>query len=75
MSDDIVNPEMRWTATTEFMRKAAEDNEKRRELEAAVERVRALHAGRVVSSGLRRVCWECAAPFPCPTLRALEETP
>jgi hypothetical protein len=41
-------------------------------LRAAVERVRALHAGRVVSSGLRRVCWECEAPFPCPTLRALD---
>lgn len=42
------------------------------ELEAAVQRVRALHAGRVVSNGLRRVCRECEAPFPCPTLRALE---
>lgn len=41
MSDDIVNPEMRWTVTSEFMRKAAEDNKKRRELEAEVERLRA----------------------------------
>lgn len=42
MSDDNVNPEEWWCVTTKFMREAAEDNKKRRKLEAIIERVRAM---------------------------------
>ena len=75
MIDAIVNPEMRWTVTTEFMRQAAEDNEKRRELEAIVDRVRVLHHTRLSRSRGVDVCGECGNGYPCPTIRALEETP
>ena len=46
-------------------------------LRAAVERVRALHVGEQAFSGWSGavICPTCNRLFPCPTLRALEETP
>lgn len=41
-------------------------------LRAAVERVRALHHNRARGA---YACAECRDDYPCPTLRALEETP
>ena len=42
------------------------------ELEAAVERVRALHHNRMRGA---YECAECRNDYPCPTLRAVEGTP
>ena len=48
------------------------------ELEAAVERVRALHVGKQAfypNWDGAVICQTCNTLFPCPTLRALEGTP
>ena len=41
---------------------------------AAVERVRALHVAARFSGATRWVCSECCIDWPCPTIRALEES-
>ena len=48
------------------------------ELEAAVEQVRSLHVGEQAfypNWDGAVICEMCNRPFPCPTIRALEETP
>ena len=41
---------------------------------AAVERVRALHVAARFSGATRWVCSECCIDWPCPTIRALNES-
>ncbi len=44
-------------------------------LAAKVERVRALHFGEYVEDEDRNRCFECGDDYPCPTRRALTDTP